>query len=104
MRYIAAMKTSNIPSLRVEPEFREQLESVLRDGETLSSFVETALRERVRNRIEQAQFVARGLASLEEVKRGGKTYTVDEVLGRLQAKLDNAREQMESRRKKAAAR
>lgn len=104
MRYIDQMKTSTIPSLRVEPEFREQLESVLREGETLSSFVEASLRERVRSRIEQAEFVARGLASLEEVKRGGKTYTIDEVLGRLQAKLDTARDEMESRRKKVAAR
>jgi hypothetical protein len=104
MRYSARMKSSTIPPLRVEPEFREQLESVLREGETLSSFVETALRERVRSRIEQAEFVARGLASLEEAKRTGITYTIDEVTERLQTKLDKARSQMQSRRKRVAAR
>ena len=39
------MKTATIPSLRVDPALREAAESVLDQGETLSSFVETALRE-----------------------------------------------------------
>ena len=52
------MKTSTIPSVRVEPELREQLERVLQEGETLSSFVESSVRETVRRRVEQAEFVA----------------------------------------------
>ena len=39
------MKTATLPSLRVEPELRDAAESVLQAGETLSSFVETAVRE-----------------------------------------------------------
>ena len=33
------MKTATIPSVRVEPEFRAEVESVLVEGETLSEFV-----------------------------------------------------------------
>jgi hypothetical protein len=34
------MKTANIPSVRVEPDFRAEVEAVLADGETLSEFVD----------------------------------------------------------------
>ena len=37
------MKTSTIPSLRVDPQLRLAAESVLRDGESLSGFVEQAI-------------------------------------------------------------
>ena len=44
------MKTATFPSLRVEPELREAAESMLKDGETLSAFVEASVREQVRKR------------------------------------------------------
>lgn len=40
LRYAACMKTATIPSLRVEPEFRAEVEAVLGEGETLSEFVD----------------------------------------------------------------
>jgi predicted transcriptional regulator len=95
------MKTSTIPSVRVEPELREQLERVLQDGETLSSFVETSVRDTVRRRVEQAEFVARGIASLEAAKRSGRYVSADEVVAKLQARLDKARG---NRRRKTSAR
>lgn len=86
------MKTSTIPAVRVEPELREQLESVLAEGESLSSFVETAIREGVHKRRTQAEFIARGMASLARVKAGDEdVFTVDEVMARLEAKLAAAR-------------
>lgn len=41
------MKSAGIPQVRVEPELRAELESLLKQGETLSEFVET--RVSVRN-------------------------------------------------------
>ena len=38
------MKTATIPSVRVEPDFRAEVEAVLADGETLSEFVEASVR------------------------------------------------------------
>jgi predicted transcriptional regulator len=63
------MKTATIPSIRVEPEFRQQAEQVLRHDETLSSFVETALAEAIHRRTAQAEFIARGLAARDEADR-----------------------------------
>lgn len=81
------MKTATLPSLRVEPALREAAEAVLQEGETLSSFVETAVRTQVRNRQLQSEFIQRGLASLEETQRTGVTYSVDASLAELDAIL-----------------
>lgn len=96
------MKTSTIPSVRVEPELREQMEQVLETGETLSSFVETSVRETVRHRLEQAEFVRRGMASLEMARRSGKYIDADAVVAKLQARLDRAASK--GRRRRAASR
>jgi len=85
------MKTSAIPSVRVEPELREQLEQVLQAGETLSSFVETSVRETVRRRLEQAEFLRRGMASLRAARRSGKYIEADAAVAKLQARLDKAK-------------
>lgn len=82
------LKTATLPSLRVEPEFRDKAESVLKEGETLSSFIEEAVRKQVHTRKSQAEFIARGLAAREDAKRTGIYYTADEVLGELKAMLD----------------
>ncbi len=85
------MKTATMPSLRVEPEFRDRAESVLKDGETLSAFMEEAVRKQVEIRKSQAEFIARGLASLEEAERTGIYYTTEDVLSMMQRKLDAAK-------------
>ncbi|MES5097378.1 YlcI/YnfO family protein [Agrobacterium sp. BA1120] len=81
------LKTATLPSLRVEPEFRDKAESVLKDGETLSAFMEAAVRKQVEIRKSQAEFIARGIASLEESQRTGIYYSADEVHAELRAML-----------------
>lgn len=44
------MKTATIPALRVTPDLRQAAQSVLREGETLSGFVEESLRSQVERR------------------------------------------------------
>jgi hypothetical protein len=85
------MKTATLPSLRVTADFREAAESVLKDGETLSSFVEDSVRRQVQIRKSQAEFIARGLASLEQAERTGVYYSTDDVLSMMQRKLDAAK-------------
>jgi len=77
------MKTSTIPSLRVEPELRQAAESVLRDGETLSSFMEESLRASIRQRKVRAEFIARGLESKTEAQRTNQYFPADDVLNEL---------------------
>ncbi|MBV8604634.1 MAG: prevent-host-death protein [Pelomonas sp.] len=96
------MKSASLPPIRVEPEFREQLEGALQSGETLSSFMEDAIRAEVRKRQVDAEFRARGLASLARVRAGEPTYTTEEVVTELRAKLDAARQVLAERNKAKA--
>ena len=51
------MKTAAIPAVRVSPELRQAAEEVLRSGETLSGFVEDAVRRNVEFRHAQKAFI-----------------------------------------------
>lgn len=85
------MKTASIPSLRVAPNLRKAAESVLQEGETISSFVEQSLRANIERRQLQQEFIARGLASRDEAKRTGEYYSEDEVLQELDGILQKAK-------------
>lgn len=91
MHYDADMKTATIPPVRIEPELRDQLEQVLAEGESLSAFVESAVRASVHQRQAQAEFVRRGLASLGRAREEGSYVSADEAVERLAAKLQAAR-------------
>ena len=85
------MKTSTIPSVRVEPGLRAELESLLADDETVSQFVEASVRTAVLLRRNQSAFVARGLHALDNARRTGAYVEADAVVQKLQRKLDAAR-------------
>lgn len=85
------MKTATLPPLRVEPELREAAESVLEAGESLSSFVEQAVRAAVSRRQAQADFLARALASRRQARTSGDYVPAQAVLDTLQQRLDAAR-------------
>ncbi|MGI2033332.1 YlcI/YnfO family protein [Rhizobium panacihumi] len=87
------MKTATLPSLRVDPELRAAAESVLKEGETLSAFVEASVKQQVHFRKTQAEFIARGLASLAEADRTGVYYSSEDVHAMLREKLEKARKQ-----------
>jgi hypothetical protein len=84
------MKTATIPSIPVEPAFREQMERVLNENESLSQFVETAVRNCVRQRMDEAEFLARGLRSLAKAKESSEYIEADEAVARLRKTLDRA--------------
>jgi predicted transcriptional regulator len=84
------MKTTTIPSIRVEPDFRAEVEAVLAEGETLSQFVEASVRASVERRRMQAEFIARGLRSRDVARRTGDYVDADEAIDGLQRKLDAA--------------
>ena len=81
------MKTAQLPPVRVTPLVRRQIEGVLHQGETLSQFIEQAATEEAERRTRQAEFIARGLASLEESRRTGIFYSAEEVHAELRAML-----------------
>ena len=88
------MKSAIIPQVRVEPELRAELEAVLQQGETLSEFVEVSVRNAVEFRRVQKRFHERGQAAWERYQSTGASVSMDEVLSKLQAKLDARRKQL----------
>ncbi len=86
------MKTATLPPVRVAPDFRQELESVLAPGETLSQLVESAVRGLVEKRKHQAEFVRRGMVAIQDTQRTGGGVAAQEVLARLEAKLQAARQ------------
>ena len=85
------MKTATIPSLRVEAELREAAESVLHEGETLSSFVEQSLLANIQRRRIQKAFIDKGLAAKEQARSSGVYFGAAEVLEELDSMLKAAR-------------
>jgi len=85
------MKTAAIPAVRVPPELRQAAEDVLQTGETLSGFVEEAVRRNVEFRQAQKAFIERGLASAKAARKSGKYVSSAAMLGKLSRRLDKAR-------------
>lgn len=82
------MKSATIPPLRVTPDLRHDAESVLREGESLSSFVEDSLRRQIELRKLQSEFIARGLAARESTNSSGQYASKDEVMDSLHSILE----------------
>lgn len=77
------MKTASLPSLRVDPELRNEAESVLHEGESLSNFMEQAVRASIQHRKTQQEFIARGLASRDDARKTKRYIAADDVMGEL---------------------
>ncbi|AJF06608.1 YlcI/YnfO family protein [Geoalkalibacter subterraneus] len=84
------MKTATLPPLRVDPELRREAESVLQNGETLSSFMEKSLRSSIEHRKMQQEFIARGLASRDEARKTGEYFAAKDVLDEMSDMLAQA--------------
>lgn len=98
LRYLTQMKTTTIPSIRVDPDFRAEVEAVLGEGPTLSQFAEASVRASVEQRRMQAEFIARGLRSRDEARRTGDYVDADVVIDNLLGKLDAARTRLGKKR------
>lgn len=92
------VKTSTFPSLRVDPALRKAAEDVLREGETLSSFVELSIRTLVDQRQQHEAFIARGLVSRDNARRSGAYHDAADVVSELRTKLDQAKAETEGKR------
>lgn len=81
------MKSAQLPPVRVEESVRSEIEAALREGESLSEFVQKAALEAARRRKAQEEFLARGRASLAKAKRTGEFYPADQVLAEMRERL-----------------
>ncbi len=102
MQHNRDMKTAILPQVRVAPELREDLESVLREGETLSEFVEASVRSAVEHRRVQIEFHLRADAAWAHFQQTGEAYPAQEVVAELRAKVDARRRHLQGKHRPAA--
>jgi len=93
-QYIAPMKFSVLPQIRVEPQLRAELESVLGQGETLTDFVEASVRNAIAFRRVQIAFHSRAQAASDASHKTGVAVPVEAVLKKLQSKLNARRKKL----------
>jgi predicted transcriptional regulator len=67
-------------SIRIDPALQQAAEAVLSEDESLSQFIETAVRQSIAYRQLRSEFLARGLASRDEARRKGRYFDAQEVL------------------------
>jgi len=94
LQYDLTMKDAVIPQVRVESELRASLDAVLRPGETLTEFVEGAVRKAVEYRRVQTDFASRCEASLAEYERTVASIPAAQVIAKLESKLAKRRKQL----------
>ena len=98
LQYNLPMKTATIPPIRVAPAFRGEIENVLEQGESLSEFVENAVRQSVLKRQNQTEFVRRGIAAIQETQQLGNGIAAEAVIAKLESKLLSARKNLAQRK------
>ncbi|URI10136.1 hypothetical protein MW290_31880 [Aquincola tertiaricarbonis] len=90
------MKSATLPPVRIEPDFRDEVEQALQPGETLTSLVEAAVRAEVTRRKDQSEFVRRGLAAIARSEAAGDWVAAEDVIAKLEAKVAAARQRRQS--------
>lgn len=91
------MRSTSLPAVRITPELKLQLEGVLAEGETVSALVERAVRGEIERRVLEDEFHRRGFEAIARVEAGGGYLSAEEVLGKLESKLQRAKKSLAAR-------
>jgi len=91
------MKTAVIPQVCIEPKLRADLDAVLRDGETLSEFVESTVRAAVERRLVQSAFAARADEAWARFQRTGAGRPAEDVITDMRARLEARCKELQSK-------
>ncbi len=97
------MKTAILPQVRVEPQLRADLEGVLREGETLSDFLEATVRQAVEFRRMQAEFEARADAAWSRFQQTGAGVPAEELVAEMRVRLQARRRELQGKHRPAGA-
>lgn len=99
-------RSATLPPIRVAPETKASLEAVLREGESLTQFIESAVRREAEFRAEQKASVARAKNALRSADKGVGLLTVEDFLAGMEqralAAQQRIREAVETKKRRAA--
>ena len=99
-------RSATLPPIRVAPETKASLEAVLREGESLTQFIESAVCREAEFRAEQNAAALRAKKALRNADKGVGLLTADEFLAgmdqRAKAAQQRIREAVAAKNKRAA--
>jgi hypothetical protein len=91
------MKNAILTQVRVEPQLRADVEAVLREGETLSDFLETTVRQAVDYRRMQAEFGARADVAWSRFQKTSVGVPAEEVIAEMRVRLEARRQELQGK-------
>ena len=83
-------RSATLPPIRIAPETKASLEAVLREGETLTQFIENAVRREAEFRAEQNAAVARAKKALRSADKGVGLLTAEDFLAGMEERAKAA--------------
>ncbi|MDE1949036.1 MAG: hypothetical protein KGL43_05035 [Burkholderiales bacterium] len=99
-------RSATLPPIRVAPETKASLEAVLRNGESLTQFIENAVCREAEFRAEQNAAIARAKKALRSVDKGVGLITAEDFLAGMEQRAEAAqlriREAVAARSKRVA--
>ncbi len=87
-------RSATLPPIRVAPETKASLEAVLREGESLTQFIEGTVRREAEFRAEQNAAVARAKRALRNADKGAGLLTADEFLAGMAQRAQAAQQRI----------
>lgn len=87
-------RTATLPPIRVAPETKAGLEAVLREGESLTQFIESAVRREAEFRTEQNAAIARAKKALRSADKGVGVMSPKDFLAGMEQRAQAARERI----------
>ena len=87
-------RTATLPPIRVAPETKASLEGVLRDGESLTQFIESAVRSEAQYRAEQKTAVARAKRALRSAEKSVGLMRPEEFLAGMEQRAVAAQQRI----------
>ena len=87
-------RSATLPPIRVTPETKASLEAVLRDGESLTQFIENAVSQEAAFRTEQVAAVARAKKALRLAEKGVGLMAVEAFLAGMHVRAEGAQERI----------
>ena len=83
-------RSATLPPIRVTPETKASLEAALREGESLTQFIESAVCREAEFRAEQSAAVARATKALRSADKGVGLITADDFLASMHQRAQAA--------------
>lgn len=87
-------RSATLPPIRVTPETKATLEAALREGESLTQFIENAVCREAEFRAEQNAAVARARKALRLADKGVGLITADDFLAGMQQRAQLAQQRI----------